>query len=358
MRLMEQVQAFKQAHDVEVEVVLKKRSGSGGLLDFLTTASTAAPSVLPDLVTLTNTDLHRASQAGLLQPLDDLVSSEILNDQFDFARALTQLGDATMGVLYQADLSHLVYDSTSVEEPPLSWSELYSSTVPFVFSPVAPTDGVNSAILVQYLALAGQLTDDQGRPALDPEPLIQALEFFQTAQLVGVIPRSVLDLSDATTAWATFRIGEAGMVQVPASLYLAERAGLSSAGFAAVPLSSPGVTTVGQGWALAVVTQDPGRQQLAATLIDHVLAPENSGAWTQAAGRLPTCRSALDVWDQDDAYVPFISALLAQAIPAPSPDLAAVVSGPLTQALAEVLSGQATPAEAAQSAAEAVRAAQ
>ncbi len=355
MRLLEQIQAFQGRQDVDVDVILKKRSGTGGLLDFLTTAGTAAPSVLPDVITLSDADLYRAAKAGLLQPVDELISSEVLDDQFDFARALTRVGDATMGALYQADLDHLVYDATVFEEPPLTWEDVYTSTAWFVFSPAAPADKVNDAILTQYLALGGRLTDNGSQPTLDAEPLAQALSFFQEGRQARVIPRTVLDLADATTAWATYRIGEAGMVQVPASLYLAERAGLSNAAFSPVPLSEPGVATVGNGWALAIVTPDPGRQQLAAALIEHLLSPENNGAWTQAAGRLPTRRAALDTWNQDDAYVPFVQGLLTQAKPAANPDVAAVVGGPLAQALAEVLGGLATPEEAAQAAVEAVR---
>jgi ABC-type glycerol-3-phosphate transport system substrate-binding protein len=357
LRLLEQLQEFQRNRGVSVEVILKKRTGPGGLLDFLTTASRAAPSVLPDLITLSDADLYRAGRAGLVQPLDSLISTELLDDQFDFARALTRPSEATLGVLYQADLQHLVYDTGAIESPPLSWRDVYSSTVPFVFSPAAPAQGVNDVILIQYLALGGELTDDAGRPVLDAARLAQALEFFYTARRAGVISMSVLNLSDVTTAWATYRMGEAGMVQVPASLYLAERAGLSSAAFAAVPLFVPGVSTVGHGWALAVVTQDPQRQQLAAALIEHLLSPENSGAWTRAAGRLPTRNAAFAAWDLDDAYLPFIRSLLTQARPAPNPDLTAAVAGPLTQALADVLSGEATPAEAAQSAAEAVKSA-
>jgi arabinogalactan oligomer/maltooligosaccharide transport system substrate-binding protein len=358
MQLLEQIQAFQEVYDMRVDVALKKRSGTGGLLDFLTTTSTAAPSVLPDIITLSDADLYRAAQAGLLQPLDDFVSSELLDDQFGFARALTRMGEATMGVLYQADLDHLVYDSASVDEPPLTWEDVYTSTVPFVFSPAAPADSINDPILIQYLAFGGALTDNAGKPALDPVQLAQALTFFREGREAGVIPRSVLDLSDATTAWATFRIGEAGMTQVPASLYLAERAGLSSAGFSTVPLFEPAVATIGHGWALAMVTQDPERQRLAAALIEHLLAPENSGAWTQAVDRLPTRNAALGTWDQNDAYVPFVRELLTQAKPAASPDVAAAVSGPLSQALADVLRLIATPDEAAQAAAEAIRAGQ
>lgn len=353
--LLEQIQAFQQSRGVGVEVILKKRSGIGGLLDFLTTASKAAPSVLPDLITLSDADLYRAARAGLLQPLDDLVSTEVLDDQFDFALALTRMDGATMGVLYQADVNHLIYDTMAFAGPPLSWRDVYSSTVDFVFSPAASAGRVNDVILIQYLAQGGKLTEEAGRPALDATRLAQTLEFFQAARQARTIPRSVLDMSDTTTAWATYRIGEAGMVQVPASLFLAERAGLSNTGFASVPLSIPGATTVGQGWALAVVTQDAERQQLAVALIEHLLAAENSGTWTQASGRLPTRHSAFGAWDLNDPYLPFIRNLLTQAQPAPNPDLAAAVGGPLAQALAEVLGGRATPAEAAEAAVEAVK---
>lgn len=350
-QLINQLRDFEREHDVSVQVLLKKRSGVGGLLDFLTTASVAAPSVLPDLITLSAPDLYRAAQAGLVQPLDDLLSPELLDDQFDFATALTQLEGATMGVLYQADLQHLVYDTTAIEEAPRSWRDLYESEVPFVF---APSDGANDVILIQYLSLGGELTDESGQPALDVERLTQALAFFQGARQADVIPRSVLDLTDASIAWATYRIGEAGMAQVPASIYLSDRAGLSNAGFGSVPLQTAGDTTVGHGWVLAVVTQDPERQGMVAALIEYLLSVENNGAWTLEAGRLPARYLAFEAWDQDDAYLPFIRNLLAQAKPAPNPDLAAAIGGPLAEALEKVLSGRATPADAARAAIEAM----
>jgi ABC-type glycerol-3-phosphate transport system substrate-binding protein len=358
MQLLEHIQAFQQDQGVRVEVILKKRSGTGGLLNFLTTASVAAPSILPDLITLSHTDLYRAAQAGLLQPLDGLVSRELLGGQFDFATELTRLDGAAMGLIYQADLQHLVYDTTSVEKPPLTWSDIYSSSVPFVFAPTAPSDGVNDVILIQYVALGGEIAGENGQPALDVERLTQALEFFQKARQAKVIPMSVLGLTDATTAWATYRIGEAGIVQVPASIFLAERVGLSNADFSPVPLRGPGITTIGHGWALAIVahvTPDPERQQAAAALIEHLLSPEHNGAWTRASGRLPAQKTTFDFWDQDDPYLPFIRSLLTEAKGAPNPDLAAAVGGPLAEALADVLSERATPAEAAQVAAEAVK---
>jgi len=91
-------------------------------------------------------------------------------------------------------------------------------------------------------------------------------------------------------------------------------------------------------------------------LIEHLLSPENNGAWAQAAGHLPAHQATLNVWDQDDPYLPFIRHLLTQAEPAPNPDLAAVVGGPMAEALEQVLRGRATPEEAAQAAVEQVEA--
>ena len=352
--LLEQIQIFQRENDVDIDVILKRRTGTGGLLDFLVTTSAAAPSILPDLITLSDVDLYRAARAGLLQPLDQHVAPELLDDQFDFARALGQLNGTTFGMLYQADLDHLVYDTVAFETAPLTWDDVYTSTVPFVFSPVAPADKVNDVILVQYLDQGGALTDAAGQPSLDNNQLTEALGFFQQARQAGVIPASALDLSDATTAWATYRIGEAGMVQGPASIYLAERAGLSSSSASTIPLVEAGATTVGHGWALAMVAQNPERQELAVALIEHLLSPENNGAWTQAANRLPARPTALDGWAPNDAYVPFVRELLQEARAAANPDVAAVVGAPLSQALTEVLSGKASPEEAAQAAARAV----
>lgn len=351
IELLQQIQAFQRERNIGIEVILKKRNGPGGLLDFLTTASTAAPSILPDLVTLSDEDLYQAVQAGLLQPLDDLVSADLLEDQFDFAKALTRFGDTTMGVLYQADVQHLVYNTSTMEQAPLSWRLVYSSTAPFVFSPAASSARVNNAILVQYLAAGGQLANAEGQTTINVERLTAALEVFALGRRAGVIPESVLTLTDAATAWAVYRIGEAGMVQVPASIYLAERAELNNAGFGPQPAGSTDTVTVGQGWALALVTADPERQQLAAALIEHLMSPENSGAWTWTAGRAPTRAAALDNWPSDDPYVPFLRSLLVHAEAVPPPPVAAVASSPLTEALIQVLSGQATAAEAAEAAA-------
>jgi hypothetical protein len=84
--LAQQLDDFSDAYpDVQVEVVVKKAHGRGGLLDFLRTARDAAPSVMPDLVVLDTVELETASGLGLIQPLDSLLSSVDVAERFPFA---------------------------------------------------------------------------------------------------------------------------------------------------------------------------------------------------------------------------------------------------------------------------------
>jgi ABC-type glycerol-3-phosphate transport system substrate-binding protein len=76
--LGQQIEAFAAAHpDVVVEYVLKKPYGKGGILNFLLTTSEAVPAAMPDLVAIDTIELKDAAQAGLLQPLDELISAEL-----------------------------------------------------------------------------------------------------------------------------------------------------------------------------------------------------------------------------------------------------------------------------------------
>jgi len=104
--LAQQWQAFQAAHpSVIIEYVLKKPYGKGGILDFLSTAHAAAPTVLPDLVILDTFELDEAAEAGLVQSLDKLVSSELQQDLFAFARR--SFNGQLMGIQFEADVEHL-----------------------------------------------------------------------------------------------------------------------------------------------------------------------------------------------------------------------------------------------------------
>jgi len=80
-------------------------------------------------------------------------------------------------VLYQADLQHLVYDTGAVESR-LSRGMMFTlARFPLSFHRCA-AEGVNDVILIQYLALGGELTMTRGGPFSMPPDWLRRWSSF------------------------------------------------------------------------------------------------------------------------------------------------------------------------------------
>ena len=341
--LQEQYDAFMAANpDIAIEYELKKPYGKGGILDFLLTTSAVVPELLPDLVAIDTAELSEAAQAGILQPLDELISPKLKDDLFPFAREACLLDGKLMGVQFEADIQHLVYNTTMVEKPPHTWAELLAGALSYIF-PAGEGDAASDSFLIQYLALGGRLVDEAGNPTLDGEKLTQVLEFYKEGSDKGIIPRSVLSLKTLDDCWPLYLSAETAMANVSSRRYSANRGSLENTAFAPIPTRDGNASTIGHGWALAIITRDPRRQAAAAKLIEWLLDPENTAAWNREANHLPTRRSAFDLQIADD-YIAFLREQLEMAHFRPLP---LAYSEALQRAIQDVLTGNATPKEAA-----------
>jgi multiple sugar transport system substrate-binding protein len=353
--LGQQIEAFSAAHpDVVVEYVLKKPYGKGGILNFLLTTSEAVPAAMPDLVAMDTIELKEAAQAGLLQPLDELISAELQEDLFPFAQQVGRFEDQLVGLQFETDIEHLIYNTNKLVEPPLTWTDVLTEGVSYVF-PAGGREGlVNDAFIIQYLALGGQLVDETGQPALNAELVTQVLQFYKDAYEMGVIPSSVLEFKTLDDCWPVYLSAEVAMTNVSSRRYLADRDLLMYTRFASIPTRDGNVTTLSQGWAWAIVTSDPTRQALAAQLIEWLMEPENSVEWNLAAGHLPTRKAAFEVLGTEDSYYPFLSKQLEGARPRMAGVVYSEVSRVLQQGVEKVMTGQATPQEAAKAVIESI----
>jgi multiple sugar transport system substrate-binding protein len=346
--LAQQLAAFEATHpDVTIDVVLKKPYGKGGILDFLMTSSVAAPSILPDIVVIDTLELGTAARAGLVLPLDKLISDELKEDLFPFAVQAGQVGGQLVGLQFESEVEHLAYNLAKVETPPLTWTEVLTPNATYVF-PAAGKDGmVNNAFLIQYYGAGGQLFDEMGQPSLDQATLAKVLGFYRDGAAMGVILPEVLEYKSTADCWPVYLSAEVALSNVDSARYLADRDILLSTGFAPIPTRAGETVTISQGWALAMVTQNPDRQILAASLLEWLLSPVNNAVWNQAAGHLPTRRSAFEHLDQANGYVLFSYQLLESAYPYPTAPGYEQMSRALQQAVQDVLSGQVTPDSAA-----------
>jgi len=360
--LAQQLDDFSEAYpDIQVEVVVKKAHGRGGLLDFLRAARDAAPSVLPDLVVLDADDLEAAADLALIQPLDNLLSPAEMTSRFPFAAELGTVDGRTMGFIIGADMQHLAYRPALLDPPPVSWTGIVSPPVSFLFPAGGRDRQVNDATLIQYLSAGGELTDPEGNPWLDEDVMVSVLSFYSdcistalispTFDTPAISPTLVLGITDADQAWERFRSGEGEIAVVRAGRYWLE----ADETVAAAPIPTRDghpFSVVRQGWAIAMVAEDPARQALAILLLDWLIAPDHNGQWTQAAGYLPGTRDALRMWDVSNADRAVLRGIMDAAVLAPSPQVRESVGRAMQDALVAVLRKRATPEEAAASAVE------
>jgi ABC-type glycerol-3-phosphate transport system substrate-binding protein len=345
--LAAQVQAFTEAHsDIAIEYVLKKPYGKGGLLHLLRATEAVLPQALPDIVALDASQVGEAAREELLQPWDDLIAPELINDLFPFAQEAGRVDGRLMGLLFEADVEHLVHNTNKLEAPPLRWTDVLTEGVSYIFPAGGEEGAVNDAFIIQYLALGGRLLDEAGAPALDEEKIAQVLQLYEEGRDKGVIPESVLEFHTLDDCWPLYLSAEVAVAHVSSHRYLSDRELLRNTSFAAIPTRDGMVMTVGHGWAYALVARDPARQVAAAHFITWLMDAENLAAWNQVALHLPPRRSALASMEADE-YTAFLQGQLEKARFRPSAPICHEIARALQEAVQEVLTGAAGPTEAA-----------
>ncbi|GAB4569956.1 MAG: hypothetical protein Kow0047_23390 [Anaerolineae bacterium] len=341
--LAQQIADFgMQTTDGAIRVVVKKPFGKGGILDFLHTASAAAPSVLPDVVTIHSSELPIAVQSGLIQPLPAELAADLSSDFFPFARSIAEVGGSLYGIAWDADMEHVAFDARTLAATPSRWDEVLESDVRWAI-PMGGNEGrVGNSILLQYMSAGGTLSDP-----VDIAALTRLLQFLDRGRRSGTIPDVALSLPNLDACWQALARGDVNMAEVKASRYLSQRADVPWAQPAASPTWDGTPITIGEGWILAIVTPDPERQRMALEFIRYLTTAERMAAWTAASHYLPARRSAFKFYraPKEDGYPAFAASLLEAAVALPPGELPATLSRPLQTAVRQVLRGDAIPEE-------------
>jgi ABC-type glycerol-3-phosphate transport system substrate-binding protein len=347
-RMQARLTQFESDHPgVQVEVRLKDEAGPAGLFATLQTAARVAPAALPDLVTLDSSDLVEAAAGGVLAPLAPFPEGADTGT-FAFARQAAQVGEIRYGAPFAARVDVLVFRTDSFFRAPGTWSDLLSSTPPFLFPAGDPDSQVT---LAQYLALGAAPADETGKPRLDPLALEEVLAFYGSAHTAGLLPLTVRQYETSLETWEVFHEGRATSAVAPLQTYLSERRSTELAG--PLPTRDGEGVSLASVWSWALVTPNPQRQPLALELIDLLSEPGFLAGWTQALGLLPADRASLDGWHEgDDKNLAVLLAAVAR--PLPAPEVRAGLGAPIRAAVDSVLSGQLTPNAAAMAAAQAV----
>jgi maltose-binding protein MalE len=341
--LKSQIDAFSKSRpNLRVDFILKKATGTGGLVDFLVNTQAAAPQMLPDLILLDSRELDSAAQTGLVQPLDSDLPAGIYADLFPSAQKVARINGAWVALPMFLEAEHLVYNQARLARPPRTWSEVISSPVPFLF----PAEG-DDGFIAQYLSLGGSLSDANSNPALNADTMVQVLSFYRRARDANVIPDSTLGIKSVDESWATFISGQNSIAQVGASQYLADRDRFGNVTYSNLPTRDGQVMTLTRAWVMAVTASNPARKQAAIDLLQWLSASSRLSEWASSARKIPARRTAFATAIDPPEYAQFLRGLLDKGTNMPSVTQLARLAPAYRAAVQSVLRGQSTPIEAA-----------
>jgi ABC-type glycerol-3-phosphate transport system substrate-binding protein len=336
--------------EVVIRVEQKRVLGDGGILSYLRTGRSVAPSVLPDMIAIPTELLPAAANESLIFPLDDRMDPDLLNELFPPALKMARPEERTLGIPFAlTGLPHLVYNSNALTTTlPLTWDRLISDTERSMAFAADGTDGALLALQF-YLDAGGTVENDLGQPALQVEPLTVALEALQEGRETGFLAEQSSSLSSLDQSWQLFLGGGANIVRTSADHFLGENTTGLPLEFTVTPGIDRPLTPLVGGWAWAISTSDPIRQEAAHALMLELVAASNQGEWSQDSHILPARRDSLAVWSDNDLYIGFVQQELERAQPL-SVTANSKIMTVLGDAVFQVVSGSKLAQEAAEDA--------
>lgn len=292
--LQEKLDNFAQQNNISITVRIKSRTGTGSLTDALTAASLAAPPTLPDLIVLSATDLHLATDRELIfahPRLEEMMSD---TDWYPFGRELSRDNGQITAIPLLSNPLSLVYNQASLLKPSDNWMDIQDNYGYFGF---AADDSQAKFLLLLYLTAGGEVLDAQGRAILEEDALVDALTVLKEGQRTLHISNLSIGFQTEDQAWNAFLNRSVDTAVVPVGSVLNHQGETVDQPKAA--LTSPEITlATGMAWALAKPSSK--RQELALDLLEELSNTDFMASWSEALGRLPARPSALQGWTETE----------------------------------------------------------
>lgn len=324
---------------LQIDVRVKAESGTGNIINALTTTRSAAPSVMPDLVALSRADLEAATAKGLLHPLDGLTTLPEDPDWYSFARQMAHIQNTNFGLPFAGDALVLGGYRSPL---PSDWNEFSDETL-FVFPAADPRSLFTLSL---YLSMGGTLQNNQGSLAMEEAILTDVLSLYSPDTESPFISPQVVNFDTDEQSWNAFREQRGNLVVTWASRFLNEQTLPLAMG--PLPGFESGQYTLATGWSWALAGSNPENQPLAVELAEFLSDSQFLAEWNEAAGYLPTRPTALSSWSEAGEQM-VLSQTAEAANLIPGEDVLVTISPLLADATLAVISGELLPSEAAQS---------
>jgi multiple sugar transport system substrate-binding protein len=311
-----------------------------------------------------------------VRPVGEYLDDISLDDYFPFIREImTGPEGEVMGMQFTTDVRVMYYRRDLIPTPPASWDELLRTgrdllsedeeLTPYVFPAGRDEATVTTSLFPYFWASGGELVDGEGNPAFgegeNREAMLGSLGFIQECVESGVTPRRVTDYGQETDLNGDVASGQTAMFlggnwQVP---QLKEIIGaeqfVSQWDVAPIPSSEGGdnhATTAG-GWVWGVFTDDEEKQRAGVDFLKSAFVGDQGMAgWCNVGGYLPPRQSVFETPEyQGNEYTDtFREHLSRYARNRPAAEAYQDISTALQVAVGQVVSGEASPEQALETA--------
>jgi multiple sugar transport system substrate-binding protein len=331
--LKQRIYEFETQHPgLQIEIRVKAEEGDAGLLNSLSVTSMAAPSIMPDLIALTHSDMDTAVLKGLLHPMDGLTTLLQDPDWYAFARQMGRVQNTGFGLPFASDALVILYRPAVFEEPPSSWESIFASGNQMVYPPSDPQAFFSLAL---YLSETDQPSDGQGNLTIDEDALVHVLSFHKNAMDSNVVDPSRKEDRTEQQSLQIYYDGRAGAAIIWASRDLKVKSGR----FAPLHGLNDSPYTLADGWVWALAGEDNENAALAVELASWLVESDFLSEWTHLSGYLPTRPQALAGWEEAELKQD-VNDLLQFARPMPSEDVLSILGPILQGAVIRVFNGE------------------
>ena len=337
--LQDRLAEFSNQHpQVRIETRVKAEDGTGGMLDSLLSAQTAAPLAQPDLILLPHIQLPDAVQSGVLYPIAG-ATEEDSRDWYPFAQQMVSIDGQNYGIPFAADALAVAFRPTAVSTIPSNWNAYLEARRPLGLAVADPWAQFSLA----QLAALHEDSGDASEFSFTEQDLRDLFEFYSSAQARGVFPFWFTQYQTYEQSWQAFTEGRVPMVVAWTSKIFDSR-NVEILG-TPLPTQSGRAFTLVKGWLLAITTPYAERISLVTELAEFLTTPEFIAQWSAAAGLLPPRSSSLAAW-APDARQALASQIVSDAVALPSAPTLDLWGQPLADSMIGILKQELTPQEA------------
>lgn len=349
-QLLEHTNQFSLENNIVVDYRFKAIGQMGGIMSTIRSGSVVAPGALPDVTLIRRSDLISAQATTLIQSLENLFSSALLNDLDNSLELGQVMRDGQLelfGLPYFIDLQ-LTVSNDELDDigTSLTFDDVLATADSLLFA-AARNSGLNQTFYLQYLA-AGGVPPRNDDMTINANALQTVLEFYESASARGIVTSDVLEYN-SPSAYRTDFLNDMNGINYglfSSTEFLSMLQQDSGLHATSIPTDGGNTMTTLNGWVWVIVTPDPGQQNLSVQYLNWMMETDFHAEFANVLNQLPAQQPAIIDSLPNTVDPALIEDLLNNAI-LPLPDSeSGTAPRAMQEALAKVINGEATAEQA------------